>query len=191
MDKPSISVFMQVRATFSQPGTPPGPATESEAYSGSSGLASGSSEREFRVMRSRKSLVGRSPVRTHSAPTNPAETIRGIMTDVIERTPSREPVLRVQGLEMNLRTSQVRHRGESVQLTPTEFRLLRMLMLNANRVSPSWLLERALGGPGRDGRKVQFYVARLRRKLGDRHRILIRTAHGAGYWLAGRTVPPS
>jgi two-component system OmpR family response regulator len=113
------------------------------------------------------------------------------MTDVIERTPSREPVLRVQGLEMNLRTSQVRHRGESVQLTPTEFRLLRMLMLNANRVSPSWLLERALGGPGRDGRKVQFYVARLRRKLGDRHRILIRTAHGAGYWLAGRTVPPS
>lgn len=113
------------------------------------------------------------------------------MTDVIEHTPSREPVLRVQGLEMNLRTGQVRHRGESVHLTPTEFRLLRTLMLNPNRVSPSRLLEHALGGPGRNGRKVQFYVARLRRKLGDRHRVLIRTAHGAGYRLAGRTAPPA
>ncbi|MEQ0558043.1 winged helix-turn-helix domain-containing protein [Amycolatopsis sp. NEAU-NG30] len=111
------------------------------------------------------------------------------MTDVIERTPSREPVLRVQGLELNLRTGQVRYRGETVHLTPTEFRLLRMLMLNANRVSPNWLLERALGGPGHNGRKVQFYVARLRRKLGDRHRVLIRTAHGSGYRLTGRTAP--
>jgi DNA-binding response OmpR family regulator len=111
------------------------------------------------------------------------------MADVIEHTPSREPVLRVQGLELNLRTRQVRHRGERVHLTPTEFRLLRMLMLNPNRVSPNWLLERALGGPNPTGRKVQFYVARLRRKLGDRHRVLIRTAHGAGYRLTGRTAP--
>ena len=112
------------------------------------------------------------------------------MADVIEHTPSREPVLRVQGLEMNLRTGQVHHRGERVHLTPTEFRLLRMLMLNPNRVSPNRLLENALGGPGRNSRKVGFYVARLRRKLGDRHRVLIRTAHGAGYRLAGRTAPP-
>jgi len=111
------------------------------------------------------------------------------MSEVIEHTPSREPVLRVQGLEMNLRTGQVRHRGERVHLTPTEFRLLRMLMLNPNRVSPSWLLERALGGPGRNGRQVGFHVARLRRKLGDHHRVLIRTAHGAGYRLTGRTAP--
>ena len=73
--------------------------------------------------------------------------------------------------------------------TAMEFRLLRMLMLNPTRVSPNWLLERALGGEGHNGRKVQFYVARLRRKLGDRHRVLIRTAHGAGYRLAGRTAP--
>lgn len=111
------------------------------------------------------------------------------MTDVIERAPSREPVLRVQGLEMNLRTRQVHLRGESVHLTPTEFRLLRVLMLNPNRVSPRWLLEHALGGQGGNGRRVQFYVARLRRKLGDRHRVLIRTAHGAGYRLTGRTAP--
>ncbi|MEU0537872.1 winged helix-turn-helix domain-containing protein [Amycolatopsis tolypomycina] len=109
------------------------------------------------------------------------------MTDVIERTPSQEPVVRVQGLEMNLRTGKVRLRGEAVHLTPTEFRLLRMLMLNPNRVSPGWLLERALGG---DSRKVRFYVGRLRRKLGDRHHVLIRTAHGAGYRLAGRTASP-
>ncbi|WP_410607949.1 winged helix-turn-helix domain-containing protein [Amycolatopsis sp. lyj-109] len=111
------------------------------------------------------------------------------MTDVIERTPSPEPVVRVQGLELNLRTGQVRLRGEAVHLTPTEFRLLRVLMLNPNRVSPNWLLERALGGPG-DGQKVRFYVGRLRRKLGDRHHVLIRTAHGSGYRLAGRTALP-
>jgi DNA-binding response OmpR family regulator len=75
-----------------------------------------------------------------------------------------------------------------VHLTPSEFRLLRMLMLNPNRVSPNWLLERALGGAGGNGRRVQFYVARLRRKLGDRHRVLIRTAHGTGYRLTGRTA---
>ncbi|MEU5259437.1 winged helix-turn-helix domain-containing protein [Amycolatopsis sp. NPDC021455] len=113
------------------------------------------------------------------------------MTEVIERTPSREPVLRVQGLEMNLRTGAVHYRGEAVHLTPTESRLLRVLMLNANRVSPIWLLERALGGTRGDSRKIRFYVARLRRKLGDHHRVLIRTAHGTGYRLSGRTVSPS
>lgn len=110
------------------------------------------------------------------------------MSVLIERAPSPDPILRARGLEMNLRTRQVRLFDRIVPLTPREFQLLHVLMLNVNQVCSMGLLRQtleadALTGDGR----VRVCISRLRRRLDDGHHRLIRTAHGIGYRLAGRT----
>jgi len=77
-------------------------------------------------------------------------------------------------------------RGEDeVALSPTEFRLLRYLMINQGRVvSKHQILDHVwhydFGG---DPSAVETYVSYLRRKLGDREAQLIRTVRGFGYTL--------
>ena len=75
--------------------------------------------------------------------------------------------------------------GELVSLSPTEFRLLRYLLMNAERVvSKSQILSHVWGydydgDPG----VVETYVFYLRRKLGDAGIGLIHTVRGVGYSL--------
>ena len=59
--------------------------------------------------------------------------------------------------------------GHPVQLTPTEFELLRVLSLNARRIVTYAALLRQLWNNGKDGdtEPVRGVVKRLRRKLGD------------------------
>lgn len=104
------------------------------------------------------------------------------MTSQIECSPTRDSVLRSRGLEMNLRTRQVTLHGATVTLTPSEFRLLQILMLNVDRVCPLSLLRAAVGSKN----TVRSGIGRLRRKLDDHHHVLIRTAHGQGYLIIGR-----
>jgi two-component system OmpR family response regulator len=72
-----------------------------------------------------------------------------------------------------------------VTLSPTEFRLLRYLMLNRDRVvSKTQILDHVwsydfVGDPS----TVETYVSYLRRKLDDRNAQLIRTVRGFGYSL--------
>lgn len=85
-------------------------------------------------------------------------------------------------------------RGDhEVMLSPTEFRLLRYLMLNRERVvSKSQILDHVwnyefVGDPS----AVETYISYLRRKLEDRDARLIRTVRGFGYSLqrTEATVP--
>jgi two-component system OmpR family response regulator len=74
---------------------------------------------------------------------------------------------------------------DEVALSPTEFRLLRYLMLNQGRVvSKHQILDHVwhydFGG---DPSAVETYVSYLRRKLDDREAQLIRTVRGFGYTL--------
>ncbi|HWK79218.1 MAG TPA: winged helix-turn-helix domain-containing protein, partial [Thermomicrobiales bacterium] len=74
---------------------------------------------------------------------------------------------------------------DEVSLSPTEFRLLRYLMLNQGRVvSKHQILDHVwhydFGG---DPSAVETYVSYLRRKLDDREAQLIRTVRGFGYTL--------
>jgi two-component system OmpR family response regulator len=80
--------------------------------------------------------------------------------------------------------------GDEVSLSPTEFRLLRYLMLNRNRVVSKnqilghvWDYEFA-GDPS----AVETYISYLRRKLEDRDAQLIRTVRGFGYLLEAADV---
>ncbi len=74
-------------------------------------------------------------------------------------------------------------RGERVDLTPTEFRLLWTLTHNANQVlSPSQLLSLAWGDDGGDPQRVKLYVGYLRRKLRAAASVNpIETVRGFGY----------
>jgi two-component system OmpR family response regulator len=82
-------------------------------------------------------------------------------------------------------------RGErEVELSPTEYRLLRYLMLNAGRVlSRPQIIEHVWDyGYAIEPSGVETYISYLRRKLEDREARLIHTVRGVGYAL--RTPQP-
>jgi two-component system, OmpR family, response regulator len=98
--------------------------------------------------------------------------------------------LRVADLEIDEDAHEVRRSGAVVALTPTEFRLLRFLMLNAGRVvSKSQILDHVWEyDPDRDGSVVEPCVSYLRRKVDHGQPRLIHTVRGFGYVLR---IPPS
>jgi two-component system, OmpR family, response regulator len=98
--------------------------------------------------------------------------------------------LRVADLELDEDSHEVRRDGSLIALTPTEFRLLRFLMLNAGRVlSKGQILDHVwdhnLAG---DGNVVEPCISYLRRKVDQAEPRLIHTIRGVGYVL--RIPPP-
>ena len=101
---------------------------------------------------------------------------------------SRRPtagLLRYADLELDEDAHEVRRAGRLVDLSPTEFNLLRYLLINAGRVvSKAQILDRVwkydFGG---DGRIVESYVYYLRRKIDRSDPPLIHTVRGVGYAL--------
>jgi two-component system OmpR family response regulator len=77
-------------------------------------------------------------------------------------------------------------RGDrEIELSPTEYRLLRYLMHNAGRVlSRPQIIEHVWDyGYAIEPSGVETYISYLRRKLDDREARLIRTVRGVGYAL--------
>ena len=105
--------------------------------------------------------------------------VRGGMAD--EATPR----LRYRDLEMDEDRHQVWRAGREVDLSPTEFRLLRYFLLNPERVlSKQQILDHVwqYDFNGEDN-VVETYVSYLRRKLDDAEPRLLRTVRGFGYVL--------
>jgi two-component system OmpR family response regulator len=75
--------------------------------------------------------------------------------------------------------------GDAIELTPTEFELLRYLARNANRVlSRENILTNVWGMDfGSSSNLVDMYVSYLRRKLDAGRAPLVQTVRGAGYVL--------
>jgi len=75
--------------------------------------------------------------------------------------------------------------GTEVSLSPTEFRLLRYLLLNRDRVvSKPQIVDHVWDYEfGGDPATVETYVSYLRRKLDDRDAQIIQTVRGFGYSL--------
>ena len=83
---------------------------------------------------------------------------------------------------------EVRRAGEVVALSPTEFNLLRYLLINAERVvSKSQILDRVWDYQVGDGRIVESYISYLRRKIDAGKPPLIHTIRGVGYTLRHRS----
>ncbi len=85
------------------------------------------------------------------------------------------------GLDPNRR--QVIFDGQTLELTPTEFNLLQVLMSNPGWVfTRSHLLEEVWGYSDEAGEDtVTTHVSNLRQKLGAAGTLLIRTSRGVGY----------
>jgi two-component system OmpR family response regulator len=103
-------------------------------------------------------------------------------TKQVERQTTR---LRYRSLEMDEDRHQVWRDGGEVRLSPTEFRLLRYLLLNAERVlSKQQILDHVwqydFNG---DDNVVETYISYLRRKLDHDDDRLIQTVRGFGYTL--------
>jgi len=88
-------------------------------------------------------------------------------------------------LELDEETREVVRGGQAVELTATEYRLLRYLMLNPRRVlTRAQLLDHVWNYDfGGDGRVLETYISYLRKKLDAHGPPLIRTVRGVGYAL--------
>jgi two-component system OmpR family response regulator len=91
----------------------------------------------------------------------------------------------VADLEMDEDTYEVWRAGEPVQLTRTEFRLLRFLLGNANRVlTKAQILDHVWDYDfGGDAHVLETYISYLRRKVDHVDPPLIQTVRGVGYVL--------
>jgi two-component system, OmpR family, response regulator len=88
-------------------------------------------------------------------------------------------------LELDEDTREVTRAGTPIELTATEYRLLRYLMLNPRRVlTRAQILNHVWDYDfGGDGRVLETYISYLRKKLDAHGPPLIRTVRGVGYAL--------
>jgi len=119
-------------------------------------------------------------------PFHPEELIARI--NAIIRRRHGEPKGGIQTAELMLDEERqtVIHRGESIALTGTEFRLLRYFMLHPGKiVSKTELTEHVYDfDSDRDSNVIEVYIRRLREKLGAG---LIETRRGQGYVFGSKT----
>lgn len=94
-------------------------------------------------------------------------------------------VLVVDDLELDKDRHEARKRGELVELTPLEFRLLEELMRRAGKLLPRKVLLQLLWGPdfAGDGKILSTLINRLRGRIEDdpEHPKRITTVRGLGY----------
>lgn len=97
--------------------------------------------------------------------------------------------LRFADLELDEATHEVRRAGTLIDLSPTEFTLLRYLLINADRVvSKSQILDHVWQYDFRgDAGIVETYISYLRKKIDVFEPPLIHTVRGVGYRLR---LPP-
>ena len=93
--------------------------------------------------------------------------------------------VRFADLELNEATHEVHRAGQLLEMSPTEFQLLRYLLINADRVvSKSQILDHVWQYDFRgDAGIVETYISYLRKKIDAFDPPLIHTVRGVGYRL--------
>ncbi|MDP2248349.1 MAG: winged helix-turn-helix domain-containing protein, partial [Nitrosomonadales bacterium] len=118
-------------------------------------------------------------------PFSPRELNARIKAVLRRRAPQMtDDPIEVGGLRLDPMTHRVSGNGATLDLGPTEFRLLHYLMSNPERVhSRSQVLDRVWGDRVFvEDRTVDVHIRRLRRALTDTgHEQLIQTVRGVGY----------
>ena len=96
-----------------------------------------------------------------------------------------DELIRFADLELNEATHEVRRGGNLIELSPTEFTLLRYLLINADRVvSKAQILDHVWQYDFRgDAGIVETYISYLRKKIDTYEPQLINTVRGVGYRL--------
>ena len=101
----------------------------------------------------------------------------------ITQVESDDEKVRFADLELDEATHEVHRAGNMIDLSPTEFLLLRYLMINADRVvSKSQILDHVWQYDFRgDAGIVETYISYLRKKIDIYDPALIHTVRGVGY----------
>ncbi|MEC4675461.1 MAG: response regulator [Nitrospirota bacterium] len=104
-----------------------------------------------------------------------------------EETPVKDRIIKIAGLEINTGTYQVKKRGEQVNLSATEFRLLLYLVQRKGRVFNRDMLLDAVWKDESfvEPRTVDVHIRRLRAQVEDdpAHPVYIKTRRGIGYYV--------
>ncbi|WP_395244328.1 response regulator transcription factor [Agromyces sp. MMS24-K17] len=112
--------------------------------------------------------------------------VRGLIRrSTLALAQQRDPVLRVGDLSLDEDSYEVERDGTPIELTATEFELLRFLMRNPRRVlSKAQILDRVWSYDfgGRET-VVELYISYLRKKVDAGREPMIHTVRGAGYML--------
>lgn len=113
--------------------------------------------------------------------------VRATLRRQRQPAPGDEGPVRFGDVAVDLKDRRVLKGGKSVHLTPTEYRLLAVLVANAGRVLTNPQILRSVWGPSHveDGHYLRIYMGHLRHKLEDdpaQPRYLL-TETGIGYRL--------
>lgn len=127
-------------------------------------------------------------------PFNPRELlarIRAVLRRGGQGPLADEAPLESQGIRVDPSRREVLVQGQPVELTTTEFDILKVLVASAGRVVARERLMELARGPDWASfeRSVDVHVSHLRRKIGDdpRQPRLIKTIRGVGYMLVGKS----
>lgn len=98
---------------------------------------------------------------------------------------SAETVMRFGDVEIDLARRRVMRAGAELHLTPTQYDLLRLLVVNVDRVLTQRQILREVWGPGyaEDAQTLRVFIGQVRRKIepDPTQPIYIRTEVGIGY----------
>jgi two-component system OmpR family response regulator len=111
--------------------------------------------------------------------------VRGLMRRTSIAAAQNGSVLTVGDLVLDEDSHEVSRAGIEINLTATEFELLRYLMRNPRRVlSKAQILDRVWNYDfGGQANVVEIYISYLRKKIDAGHEPMIHTLRGAGYML--------
>jgi two-component system alkaline phosphatase synthesis response regulator PhoP len=120
-------------------------------------------------------------------PYNPREVVARVRARLRSHDAPQSQMLQVGRLQMDIYRREITLDGSNIELTPTEFQLLRLLMEQAGYVfTRSELIRKGLGADfeGID-RTLDSHIRNLRSKIesNPRHPEYIQTVYGVGYKL--------
>ncbi|PCM42964.1 phosphate regulon transcriptional regulator PhoB [Marinobacter sp. ANT_B65] len=117
-------------------------------------------------------------------PFSPRELVARLKAVLRRATPPGiDSPIEVDGLTLDPSSHRVTANNSSLNIGPTEYRLLQFFMTHQERVyTRSQLLDQVWGGNVYvEERTVDVHIRRLRKALGEHHDYLIQTVRGAGY----------
>ena len=122
-------------------------------------------------------------------PYNPREVVARVRARLRSHEPAQASLLQIDDLVLDVGRREVTVNGRPIDLTPTEFNLLHVLMEQAGYVfTRSELIRKGLGA-GYEGidRTLDSHIRNLRRKIepDPKNPVYIQTVYGVGYRLVG------
>jgi DNA-binding response OmpR family regulator len=127
-------------------------------------------------------------------PFNPLELLARVNSNLRRYTsygngaPGQEDVIKIGGIELNDAKKEVLAEGEPVRTTPLEYKILRLLMRNPNRVfSIEEIYEKVWQEPAYNPDTVTVHIRRIREKIeiNPREPKYLKVVWGIGYKFEG------